>query len=149
MAALRTRASASETPGSPFSVRIEVGAHSLVGDEPARAGGEGLGPNPLEFMAAALAECTAMTMRWYARQYSLPLEHVEVVVEHAKKLLVGSSAPVDMFEKTIFIQGPELDDIQRLLLVEVASKCPVQRILENRPVFTTKLGRSLGEEFDR
>ena len=68
MAALRTRATASEIGESPFAVQIEMGAHTVVGDEPASAGGEGLGPNPFELLTGALAECTAMTIRWFARQ---------------------------------------------------------------------------------
>lgn len=148
MAALRTRATVSETGESPFAVQIEVGAHNMVGDEPVSAGGGGLGPNPFELMTAALAECTAITVRWFARQQDWPLEHVEVVVDHAKKLIAGSSAPLDIFEKTIFIRGSQLDDAQRARLIDVAAKCPIQRVLEGVPVINTKLGRSLDEAFD-
>jgi putative redox protein len=149
MAALRTRATASETGESPFAVQIEMGAHAFVGDEPISAGGGGLGPNPFELMTAALAECSAITVRWFARQQNWPLEHVEVVVDHAKKLFAGSPTAVDVFEKTIFIRGVELDDAQRTRLVDVATKCPIQRILEGTPVINTKLGRSLDESFDK
>ncbi|PZU07784.1 OsmC family protein [Sphingomonas sp.] len=149
MAVLRTRATASEIGESPFAVQIEMGAHTIVGDEPASAGGGGLGPNPFELLTAALAECTAMTIRWFARQQDWPLEYVEVVVDHAKKRFADSSTAVDVFEKTIFIRGAELDDAQRARLVDVAAKCPVQRILEGTPVFDTKLGRSLDEVLDR
>jgi putative redox protein len=41
-------------------------------------------------MTAALAECTAMTVRWFARQQDWPLNHLEVVVDHAKRLLAGA-----------------------------------------------------------
>ncbi|MES2174862.1 MAG: OsmC family protein [Pseudomonadota bacterium] len=149
MVALRTRATASETGESPFAVQIEMGVHAFVGDEPVSAGGGGLGPNPFELMTAALAECSAITVRWFARQQNWPLEHVEVVVDHAKKLFAGSSTAVDVFEKTIFIRGVELDDAQRTRLVDVAVKCPIQRILEGTPVINTKLGRSLDESFDK
>ncbi|WP_354491618.1 OsmC family protein [Mesorhizobium robiniae] len=52
-------------------------------------GGGRLGPSPFDLMTAALAECTAMTVRWFARQQDWPLEHVEVTVDHAKKLIAG------------------------------------------------------------
>lgn len=145
MAALRTRAAASETGESPFAVRIEMGAHEIVGDEPVSAGGNGLGPNPFELMTAALAECTAMTVRWYARQNNLPLDHVEVVIEHAKKLFAGASEPVDVFDKTVFIRGSRLTENQRTHLIEIASRCPIQRVLEGTPMIITKPGRQLGE----
>lgn len=149
MAALRTRATASETGESSFALQIDMGAHAIVGDEPISAGGGGLGPNPFELMTAALAECSAITVRWFAWQQNWPLEHVEVVVDHAKKLFAGSPTAVDVFEKTIFIRGAELDDAQRRRLLDVAAKCPIQRILEGTPVINTKLGRSLNGPFAR
>lgn len=149
MSALRTRATASETGESPFAVQIEMGAHAIVGDEPISAGGGGLGPNPFELMTAALAECSAITVRWFARQQNWPLEHVEVAVDHAKKLLAGTDTAIDVFEKTIFIRGVELDDAQRTRLLDVAAKCPIQQILDGTPVINTKPGRSLDGFFDR
>jgi putative redox protein len=52
-------------------------------------------------MTAALAECTAMTVRWFARQEDWPLDHLEVVVDHAKRLLAGASQPLDNLDKTV------------------------------------------------
>lgn len=63
MTALRTRVTASENGESAFAVGIEMGTHAVVGDEPVSAGGADIGPSPLDLMAAALAECTAMTVR--------------------------------------------------------------------------------------
>jgi putative redox protein len=147
--ALRTRVSVSETGQSPFSVRIEMGEHEMIGDEPVSAGGGALGPSPFDLMVAALAECTAMTVRWYARQQDWPLDHVEVVVDHAKKQLAGMSEPVDVLDKTVFIRGAGLSDEQRARLIDVATKCPIQRVLEGSPVITTKSGKSLDDMFDR
>ena len=149
MAVLRTRATVSETGDSPFAVRIEMGAHELVGDEPVGAGGGGLGPNPFDLMAAALAECTVMTVRWFARRQDWPLDHVEVVVDHAKKLLAGKSEPVDVFDKTIFLYGPGLDENQRARLMDVAAKCPIQRVLEGSPVINARPGRLVDDVFDK
>jgi putative redox protein len=149
MTALRTRVSVSETGESPFAVRIDTGAHELMGDEPIGAGGGGLGPSPLDLMTAALAECTAMTVRWYARQQGWPLDHVEVVVDHAKRAFGGTTGSTDVFEKTIFLKGPRLDETQRARLIDIAGKCPIQRVLEGAPAIGTKPGRSLDETFDR
>jgi putative redox protein len=125
-----------------------MGTHAIVGDEPVSAGGADLGPSPLDLMAASLAECTAMTVRWFARQQDWPLEHVEVVVDHARKLPAGASEPVDVFDKTVFIRGPLLDEGQRARLIEIATKCPVQRVLEGSPVINTRPGISLDEILD-
>ena len=41
-------------PESKFAQQIQTGAHNLLGDEPATAGGANLGPTPYEFLLAAL-----------------------------------------------------------------------------------------------
>lgn len=148
MAALHTHVMASETGASPFSVRIEMGDHTLTGDEPVSLGGGGLGPNPFDLMTAALAECTAMTVRWYARQLGWPLEQVEVVVDHSRTARVGAAPPVDVFDKTIFIRGDLLSIEQRERLMDVAGKCPIQRLLEGSPGINTRVGTPLDQFFD-
>lgn len=133
-----TKAHVIETGDSPFSVRIEVSGHSLTGDEPAAMGGADLGPAPYDLLLAALGECTAMTIRWYARQQDWPLERVEVTLTHAKGGVEGKSPKVDHFEKYIRITGPALTPEQHDRLIEVAARCPVQRTLEGTPVITTR-----------
>lgn len=149
MAALRTRATASETGESAFAVRIEMGKHRLTGDEPVAAGGGGLGPSPFDLMVAALAECTAMTVRWFARQRGWPLDHVEVTVDHAKKQAVGAAVPIDVFDKVILLRGPGLTGEQRARLIDVAAKCPIQRILEGSPLINVTTEPDGDLPFDR
>ncbi len=149
MAAVRTRTTVSETGKSPFAVRIEMDGHELVGDEPPSAGGGGLGPNPFNLMTAALAACTVMTVRWFAAQQGWPVEHVEAIVDHSKKVLVGTRAPTDVFDKTVFIRGPRLTDEQQARLLQVAASCPIQRVLEGAPVISTKVGTPLEETYDQ
>jgi len=126
-----------ETGESAFAVSIEVSGHSLVGDEPLAKGGSNLGPAPYDLLLAALGECTAMTVRWYARQQNWPLERVEVSLTHSKGGLEGKSAKTDHFAKTIHISGSELTEEQREKLIAIAARCPVQRTLEGTPVVTT------------
>lgn len=148
MAAFRARAVATETGQSTYAVRIAVGGHLLTGDEAVDAGGGGLGPSPFELLSAALAECTAMTMRWYAQQQGWSVEGIEVAVDYGKKVLAGAASPVDAFEKTISIQAPDLTDEQRTRLLNVAAKCPVQRTLESVPMITTLVAPTPGRVSD-
>jgi len=127
-------AHATETGASPYAVAITTNGHSLIGDEPVDAGGANLGPHPFALLAAALAECTAMTIRWYALQQKWPLAHVEVSVTHQKGGEGTISPRQDLFEKSITINGPELTAEQHAKLLEVAAKCPVQRTLEGTPL---------------
>ena len=120
-----------ETGDSAYAVAIEVNGHKLKGDEPESFGGGNTGPAPYDLLAAALGECTAMTVRWYAIQQKWPLEKVEVTLTHQKV------EKVDKFEKKITIHGDVLTDEQRQKLIEIAAKCPVQRTLEGKVEITT------------
>ncbi|MDX2066359.1 MAG: OsmC family protein [Fimbriimonadaceae bacterium] len=121
-----------ETGASPFAVAITVGKFNLIGDEPPELDGANLGPAPYDFLTIALAECTAMTIRWYARQQGWPLDRVQVTVTHAKR------DRIDTFRKRIEIEGPLLSAEQRAKLREVADKCPVHRTLLGTPEFSTE-----------
>jgi len=144
-----TTAEISETGEGTFAVAIKVSGYTLKGDEPKESGGNNLGPAPYDLLTAALGECTAMTVRWYAQKQNWPLEHVAVTVTHRKTLatnLPESGLPagasvkgnlIDLFEKTVAIKGDRLTPEQKQKLLEVAAKCPVQRTLEGSPVIRT------------
>lgn len=127
----------SETGASPFAVLIETGKHRLTGDEPGDMGGADLGPSPYQMLTAALGECTAMTVRWFARQQEWPVEHIGVEVTHRKDNVDGQAGLVDIFVKLVEIRGDALSAEQRVRLLEVAAKCPVHRTLEHGSHITT------------
>jgi putative redox protein len=140
MADKTTTAHVTESGASPYAVAIEVSGHSLAGDEPVDFGGGNTGPAPYDLLTAALGECTAMTVRWYALQQKWPVEHVSVVMTHRKGGPEASSPRQDVFSKTITITGPDLTPEQHAKLIEIAAKCPVQRTLEGTPVIRTVEG---------
>jgi putative redox protein len=133
----------SENGKSAFSVSISVSGHELQGDEPVSAGGANLGPAPYDLLLAALGECTAMTVRWYARRQNWPLERVDVHMTYSKREVVdnlaaeGRSGKVDIFTKDITIHGDALTEEQRNKLIDVAAKCPVQKTLLSTPIIRT------------
>jgi putative redox protein len=128
-----TTAHVAETGESAFAVAIEVSGHRLTGDEPVDRGGGNLGPAPYDLLTSALAECTAMTVRWYALKQKWPLEHVEVTLTHRKGGPGASSPLQDVFVKRIRLRGAGLTEQQKAKLIEIAAKCPVQRTLEGTP----------------
>ena len=115
-----------ETGESDYALSIDVSGHKITGDEPIDAGGKDLGPAPYDLLTAALGECTAMTIRWYAIQQKWPLDKVEVTLTFQKINKVG------IFKKKITIHGDNLSQEQHQKLIEVAAKCPVQRTLEGK-----------------
>lgn len=121
-----------ETGESPFAVTIDVSGHTIQGDEPAATGGKNLGPSPYDLLLAALGECTTMTVRWYAQSKNWPLEKVEVRLTHHKE-----ERTTDVFTKEIILHGQQLSEEQRIRLIEIASKCPIQKTLESTPYIIT------------
>jgi putative redox protein len=128
-----------ETGESVFAVDIDVSGHHIKGDEPTEAEGGNLGPAPFDLLLASLGECTAMTVRWYAKQKNWPLDKVEVNLTHHKETVDGTLGKTDFYSKEIILHGDQLTVEQRAKLVEIAAKCPVHRALEATPVITTTL----------
>ena len=142
--AQKTVAMVSDAQGSPLAVAIEVSGHHLIGDEPESQGGRNLGPTPFDLLTASLAECTAMTVRWYALRQGWPIEHVDIQVSHGKKLISGGDKMIDEFHKTVSIVAPQLTEDQIRKLHEIAGKCPVHKTLTGSiRVETAPLGNSV------
>jgi putative redox protein len=104
---------------------IGAGPARFVADEPVDAGGLDLGPTPHDLLSAALAACTAQTLRLYAGRKGWPLGAVRVEVIHSRD---ASATPPDHFQRTVSLGGGLADD-QRARLMELAERCPVHRLL--------------------
>src|SRR5438034_10149408 len=72
--------------GDVRSVRQEIvaGKHHLIADEPMSAGGGDAGPDPYDYLLAALGVCTSMTVGFYAREKQLPLENITISLWHSR-----------------------------------------------------------------
>lgn len=123
-----------ETRVGTFRTHVQLGAHTLVADEPRSVGGTDLGPTPYDLLSAALATCTSMTLRMYADHKKLPLESATVSVEHGKvhakdcEDCEAAEGKIDEFRRTISLAG-DLTDEQRNRMLEIADRCPVHRTL--------------------
>lgn len=115
---------------------MTAGNHELISDEPERAGGEDLGPDPYDYLLMSLGSCTVITLRMYADRKEWPMEDIYVEMRHHKDHAEDCEdcddpkARIDKIEKEIIIRG-DLTDEQIDRLLEISKKCPVHRTLLN------------------
>lgn len=74
----------SETRGGHLLERVRSGRHKLVADEPVAAGGNDAGPDPYDYLLAALGACTSMTMRLYAERKGINAERSSIRLSHRR-----------------------------------------------------------------
>ena len=116
-------------------------SHFLLSDEPEKYGGGNQGPGPYDYLLMALGACTSMTMRMYANRKNMPLDDIEIRLQHHRvhaEDCDNCEKNIDEISRSITLVG-DLDDGQRQRLFEIADRCPVHRTLENNPRIVTKL----------
>jgi putative redox protein len=88
---------------SRFSTQNEAiaSARRVVIDQPVRAGGMGMGPDPFQVLAAALGACAAQTLRMYINDRQWPVHRIRVAVTSS----LGPGAGRVRFERTITCEG--------------------------------------------
>jgi len=122
-----------------FQAEIAVRGGTILADEPVEVGGGGTGPTPFELLSAALAACTAMTMRLYAERKGWELPPFAVAAAHSILPGEDGAPPSDHFARHIVFEGA-LDDARKAKLIEIADKCPVHRTLRRGFTIATSVG---------
>jgi len=118
-------------PDLPCEVELVAGdrARTVVYDQPGDLSDGEAGPTSTQAVSAALASCTAVTLRVYAdhKEWDLTGLRVEVATEY-------EGPNPKLF--TVSIEWPgHLEEEQRERLTRIAGKCPVHRLLaEATPV---------------
>lgn len=122
--------------GNGFRNEIEAGAHRLIADEPASAGGTDGGPTPYDYLSAALGACTSMTIRFLAKRDGIPLDGTEITVSNDRMYAkdcadcMTASGYIHRFTVKIRLLG-DLTPEQREKLISAAKRCPVYKTLTN------------------
>jgi putative redox protein len=115
-----------------FPTRLKAGAHALLADEAPGKGGGDLGPAPHEILCAALAACTAITLRMYALHKEWPLEALHTDID------LQITPEGRRITRRLRLEGP-LSDAQRLRLADIAERTPVTLTLKQGAAITTVL----------
>lgn len=127
-----------------FTTSVQTKKHHFIADEPEPIGGDDFGPSPYDFLSAALAACTVMTLKMYAERKEWDLQEVYAYITYSKKhsedLMLDVEEPkrIDHLQKRLKLIG-NLDEAQKAKLKEIASKCPVHRTLLSETIIETEL----------
>ena len=135
----------SRTAAGGFKTDLSVAGHSMLADEPVSYGGTNLGPTPYDFLSAALASCTSMTLRMYADRKKLNFDAATVSVRHSKIHAEdcidceANSGKVDEFRRRITVEG-DMSDAEKARMLEIADRCPVHKTLHAEVKIRTDAG---------
>jgi uncharacterized OsmC-like protein len=117
-----------------FKQEIVAGRHHLSADEPVNAGGGDAGPDPYDYLLAALGVCTSMTVGLYARRKQMSLEKITISLRHSRiyaqdcEECETKQGMLDRIDVEMALTG-SLSAEQHAKLMEIAAKCPVHRTL--------------------
>lgn len=127
-----------------FTTSIQTKNHTFIADEPTSIGGSDFGPSPYEYLNAALAACTVMTLKMYAERKKWDLQEVYVYISHSRvhsndlDVEVDKPKHLDHISKKLKFLG-NLDKTQKERLQEIASRCPVHKTIASEVVFKTQI----------
>ena len=126
------RAVVSRFGSGHFQQALEVGNDHFVSDIDEAKGGNSSGPSPHEYLGAALAACTGMTLKMYAQRKSWDLQDAIVTVD------IERVNDIEKFKRSIKLVGV-VDAEQSRRLLEIANKCPVHKALTGTIEINTEL----------
>jgi len=111
-----------------YQCTIEWRGGKFMSDEPVSSGGKDAGPDPHSLLLSSLASCTLITLRMYIdrKGWDIPNIAVNANLYQQKK---GEDI-VTVIDRDIIFLSP-VDEERKLRLQEIASHCPISKILEN------------------
>jgi len=103
----------------------QVRSHRVLVDQPSRAGGEDLGPSPIELLGASLGTCVALYVQQFCQVRGLPSEGMRVEVDTA-----GAANPNRLGAFDVRVVLPtELPANYAEMVERVARSCPAHNTL--------------------
>lgn len=119
-----TITSRTERAGS-FRQVLRIDAHTLHADVAAALGGADSAPSSHDLFDVSLAACKVLTVAWYAKQKGLALDAVEV---HVTRDDSRERQGTYVLRVELAFEGA-LTDAERAKLHDVASRCPVHKLM--------------------
>jgi putative redox protein len=116
----------------PLQQKLFAGDLHFLSDAEVSKGGSGTGPSPHEYLGAALAACTSMTLKMYASRKEMNLENAIVTID------IERTDDIEKFTRDIQLIG-NLNAEEKERLIEIANKCPIHKALAGQIQIKTQL----------
>lgn len=125
-------------PSAAMAQQLRIRSHALTADVSEAEGGADSGPSPHDLYDAALGACKALTVMWYARKKGIPVEDIQTRIERDDS---QERSGVYKLSARLQVKGA-LSDAQLRVLLTVAQKCPVHKLMTTVTTeITTELER--------
>ena len=130
------RASLGMEPGT-LATEVAVRHHRFGADEaPPRYDSTDAHPDPYDYILAAVAACTLISIRLSAEAKGLPLERAEVAVTFERCPPAEAGGQPDRITRTVTLHGIGLGEHQRQLLMRAADCAAYRSISAGIPITT-------------
>ncbi|SFK45690.1 OsmC family protein [Streptomyces pini] len=117
--------------------QVSVRGHEFTVDQPPEAGGEGLGPTPVDLFVASLASCVGFYAGRYLARHGLPREGLRVETEYE----MADGRPARVGEVRLRLVLPrDIGETRTRALAAVVDHCTVHNSLRQPPRVDIEIG---------
>ena len=111
-----------------YQCSIEWRNGKFIADEPVSGGGKDLGPDPYTLLLSSVASCVLVTLRMYIDRKNWDIQSIMVNVNMYQEIV--NNVPSTVIDRDLILSDSVPDD-QKIKLQEIASHCPISKILES------------------
>ncbi len=133
-----------------YQTKLTTGNYEFYSDEPIESGGSGTAPDPMELLFGSLAACTIITLKMYLDRKGWMYESMDVSITtqvdrienaallHAEERKLVREGRLRRIHKTIHLKSNlDVEQLERVL--EIAGKCPVNKLLKESAYITDEI----------
>jgi putative redox protein len=99
----------------------------IIADEPPASGGKEAGPDPYSLLLTSLVSCTLITLRMYIDRKGWNIPSIAVNANFYQE--TKDEKTITIIDRDILFLSP-VDEQQKTRLQEIASQCPISKILQ-------------------
>jgi len=111
-----------------YQCTIEWRNGKFIADEPPASGGKDAGPDPHTLLLSSIVSCTLITLRMYIDRKGWDIPNIAVNANWYQER--KDEKLITIIDRDILFLSP-VDEEKKLRLQEIASQCPISKILEN------------------